>query len=223
MRDADQELTSDCPYVVALKQKDPRRLIKHQKHSYHCIDIGIGTLAITARRRTRSSGPASATDCDTFNIRDTTELTMTVSFLPNDAGKFHMLVASTLQQEISRCSVYSISRLCVNRVLPADSYVFDVVREGQLDELKRMLREGEASIRDHDEYGASLLFVSTLIHGLLWIKCGTYLINDLAKLQYTTSQPETCKFLVDMGLDVDHLAIDIGADLDTNPKERFLW
>jgi len=32
-----------------------------------------------------------------------------------------------------------------------------VVRDGQLEELKEMLMLGEVSLRDHDEFGASLL------------------------------------------------------------------
>ncbi|KAG8667457.1 hypothetical protein FPOAC1_012288 [Fusarium poae] len=44
-----------------------------------------------------------------------------------------------------------------------------------------MLQNGEASLRDHDENGASLLF-------------------------YSMKQPEMCKFLIEEGLDVDHVA-----------------
>ena len=47
----------------------------------------------------------------------------------------------------------------INNVLKAGSKVFRVVFNGDVEELKRMFEEGEASIRDHDEYGASLLHV----------------------------------------------------------------
>ncbi|KAJ4266220.1 hypothetical protein NW762_004201 [Fusarium torreyae] len=53
--------------------------------------------------------------------------------------------------------------------------------KSRLEELRRMLQNGDASLRDHDENGASLLF-------------------------YSTRQPEMCKFLLDEGLDADHVA-----------------
>ncbi|RGP66883.1 hypothetical protein FSPOR_6265 [Fusarium sporotrichioides] len=78
-------------------------------------------------------------------------------------------------------SVSSISRLQVNRILPSDSPVFRMVAQGELQGLLQMLQNGEASLRDHDEDGASLLF-------------------------YSMKQPEMCKFLIEEGLDVDHVA-----------------
>ena len=73
-----------------------------------------------------------------------------------------MLVASSLQREVFKGNVSSISSLTVNRVLPAVSRIFRLVEEGRIVEFQEMLREGQASLRDHDEYGASLLFVSDL-------------------------------------------------------------
>ncbi|RMJ04940.1 hypothetical protein CDV36_014390 [Fusarium kuroshium] len=73
----------------------------------------------------------------------------------------------------------------VNRVLPVGSLVFELVEAGDLQGLKEMLQSGRASLRDHDEYGASLLF-------------------------YSVYEPEMCKFLLDSGLDVDHVANDSG-------------
>lgn len=72
---------------------------------------------------------------------------------------FHMIVASIFQRETELDVSSSISQITVNRVLPYDSRVFQVIKDGDLRELRRMLGNGEASLRDHDEYGASLLFV----------------------------------------------------------------
>ncbi|RSL71618.1 hypothetical protein CEP51_012027 [Fusarium floridanum] len=81
----------------------------------------------------------------------------------------------------------------VNRVLPVGSLVFELVEAGDLQGLKEMLQSGRASLRDHDEYGASLLF-------------------------YSVYEPEMCKFLLDNGLDVDHVANDSGfGGLDESP------
>lgn len=71
-----------------------------------------------------------------------------------------MLLASLTRQGLFTNGMTCISRLQINRVLPVGSLVFDVVRVGHLEWLKEMLQDGEASLQDHDEYGASLLFVS---------------------------------------------------------------
>ncbi|KAH7031571.1 ankyrin repeat-containing domain protein [Microdochium trichocladiopsis] len=86
-----------------------------------------------------------------------------------------MLVASVLDQ-----NGISISSLSVNTIRPAGSPVFQAVRRGDLQAFRLMLSLGEASVRDHDEYGASLLL-------------------------YAHDQPELCKFLIGAGVDFDHL------------------
>jgi hypothetical protein len=92
-----------------------------------------------------------------------TDYTISLVFLP-DNQSHHMLVASLTQRELFAGSVSSISRLQVNRVLPSDSPVFKLVKQGKLQDLLQMLQNGEASLRDHDEHGASLLFVSIACH-----------------------------------------------------------
>jgi len=57
----------------------------------------------------------------------------------------------------------SIPRLCVNNVVPNNSWVFQYVRWGEVSVLQGLLRQGRASLRDHDESSASLLFVSTVL------------------------------------------------------------
>lgn len=71
-----------------------------------------------------------------------------------------MIVASSCQHQTADEGILTFSTLMVNRVLPEGSLVFNLAREGNLQELQEMFRNGEASPRDHDEHGASLLFVS---------------------------------------------------------------
>lgn len=52
-----------------------------------------------------------------------------------------------------------IPHLLVHNILPNESYVFWVVENGDLDELRLLLSEGHASLRDQDEDGKSLLHV----------------------------------------------------------------
>lgn len=56
----------------------------------------------------------------------------------------------------------SIPHLCVNRVVPKSSVVFQLVSQGNLKALKGILQQGHASLRDHDEDGNSLLTVGPL-------------------------------------------------------------
>lgn len=53
----------------------------------------------------------------------------------------------------------SITVFDVNRVLPARYPIFSIVRERRFDDFIALFRDGKASLRDHDEYGASLLRV----------------------------------------------------------------
>ncbi|KAF2012943.1 hypothetical protein BU24DRAFT_465291 [Aaosphaeria arxii CBS 175.79] len=73
--------------------------------------------------------------------------------------------------------------ISIGKTLPLDSPVFDIVREGDVDSLKRLLEERQCSLRDRDIYGTPLLF-------------------------YAMYQPEMCKFLLENGADFDERAAD---------------
>lgn len=57
--------------------------------------------------------------------------------------------------------ISSVSYLALNPVLPNEAKVFEVVERGDLQQLRQMLQDGEASLRDTNENGWSLLFVSS--------------------------------------------------------------
>lgn len=90
-----------------------------------------------------------------------TDLTTTVTLISRGSQSQCMLIATdyvsraTLTGDLS-----SISYLAINPILPLGSKVFQVVEEGRLQELRKMLQNGEASLRDCDEGGMSLLLVS---------------------------------------------------------------
>ena len=92
-----------------------------------------------------------------------TDYSMSLTFLPKEKRAHHMLMATISKSEILAGHVSSISHLQVNRVLPSDSLVFQLVENGKIKELCQLFQSGEASLRDHDENGSSLLFVSTAI------------------------------------------------------------
>ncbi|QKX58645.1 uncharacterized protein TRUGW13939_05772 [Talaromyces rugulosus] len=177
---------------LGLNQGVQRRMFQNntftqQESSYNRIDIGIGKLTVRFNKRTR---PLRITRKDeSFHLqtdRDLTDYSMTVLFTPTNPQRFHMLVASFFEEEIyhekmQRRSISSISRLTVNRVLPNDSPIFLLVRMGYLSTVQEMIFNDPSLLRCHDDNGRSLLFFSML-------------------------QPEMCKFLVENGLDVDHVA-----------------
>ncbi|KAH8673392.1 hypothetical protein BX600DRAFT_433023 [Xylariales sp. PMI_506] len=107
--------------------------------------------------------------------------------IPTDSKRVGLIVASISQQEVFPGVSCSISQLAINPIIPSGSPVFDLVRRGNVQELRKMLQRGEASLKDHDEFGASLLML--------------LIPKELVK--YSTRQPEMCKFLLESGLDVD--------------------
>ncbi|KAF5009064.1 hypothetical protein FDECE_4687 [Fusarium decemcellulare] len=162
-----------------------------QTRTLRGTETGAGKLSLVVHKRKRTTASEDVDGSDrTSGKRRCTDYTMKLALLPDGKRNHRMLMASITQWEAFSGGVSSISHLEVNRVLPAGSQVFQVVKHGRLDELQEMILDGRASVRDHDEYGASLLFYSML-------------------------QPEMCKFLLDSGLNVDHVA-------DVSGQETFL-
>lgn len=98
-------------------------------------------------------------------------------------------------------SYQAIPRLFVNNILPENSPVFRVVRNGELAKFQNMLIQGEASLRDQDEYGTPLLFLGPILDSTVKWESST---DSCAK--YATKQPDMCRFLLEHGADVDHFA-----------------
>lgn len=124
---------------------------------FHEIPLATGSMMFK-RRRTTSVKPSetASTGEDTQK-----ECVTTVTFMPNYAQNPYMIVASEyFSQYSSRQHVSSISYLAINPVLPTESRVFQVVERGDLQQLREMLQNGEASLRDTDVNGCSLLHVS---------------------------------------------------------------
>ena len=125
----------------------------------------MGTLSVLTRKRSRNVQQLSGPDEPSPKRLATTEeeeVTTTVSLV---AAHFQARRAIKLRvrQTYNYDGLFSaIPDLMVYNVLPANSPVFDIVREGRLQEFQALLRDGKASLRDQDEYGASLLFVSGL-------------------------------------------------------------
>ncbi|KAK0652665.1 hypothetical protein B0T16DRAFT_490474 [Cercophora newfieldiana] len=159
-----------------------RGTIVSQQRKRKKITIDEGLLMLTSLKRSRlpmttNSGTSSFTHFEAAGR----EFRGTVSFFPTNPLSSLMIIASVHQEEVRGGTYCETPRLCVNRLLPSDSRVFNLVREGRLEELQAMVSRGEASLRDRDVQGMSLL-------------------------HYATSHPATCRFLIDSGADVNEIA-----------------
>ncbi|RWA07939.1 hypothetical protein EKO27_g7150 [Xylaria grammica] len=170
------------------RENGPSSTTIQQKRTYTRVFLkGLGTLSLMVTKKTGASSAGEESS------------TMVLSFLPEDLQQFTMIVASTTQRKMPSGPAPPISRLAVNRVLPAGSRVFNVVEKGLLQELQAMLRNNEATLRDHDEYGASLLFYA--IYG---------------------QKTEMCRFLLENGADIDHVASTRGLAWGRTDDPRLL-
>ncbi len=112
------------------------------------------TVTRIKRKLTRRSNSGSAG-------RAEHEFAGLMSFLPKESSINKMFTFSAYRRACLDGGFLGIIHLAVNNVLPVRSPVFKLVQQGRMDEFQEMLRDRKASLRDHDEYGASLLFVST--------------------------------------------------------------
>lgn len=153
--------------MTAGKRAHPGDSFDHAVMKYRSYDLGFGVVSFLSaerawkRRLAHKRPPPQASESSTDVIE---EMETRISFIPQiGAAKrlegFHTVIRQFYSDDGTRCS-YTIPRLSVNRILPADSQVFTVVRSGHLREFQEMLMSGTASLRDQDERGASLLFVS---------------------------------------------------------------
>lgn len=130
-------------------------------------NTGDGTLAIrTCIRRLHQAASNSDYNTRSPNSPTVEEYKTTLRFLPRSQSNA-MFTVIVKQRRFSDGDWNFIPRLQVNNVLPAESLVFQLVRDGKLDDLKKLLVKREASLRDHDQFGNSLLVVRTHAHFML--------------------------------------------------------
>ncbi|KAH9904499.1 hypothetical protein F4778DRAFT_732691 [Xylariomycetidae sp. FL2044] len=178
----------------------PQGTVLSQECSHVSVKLENGTLRLFHSKRHRSNQPIDRYTVDD-NYQYTDHVTR-VTFVPGSPGDWPMLVATAFQHEVFPGAVSSISTLALNRTVERDSPVFQAIKRGELQEFRQMLQDGEASLRDHDPNGGSLLHYAA--------------INE---------HPEICKYLIDHGLDIDHVAngqtaLDLVADGFVREKKR---
>jgi hypothetical protein len=120
-----------------------------------------GTLTVSTikRRRLRFDNAEQTEIAHQKNANTIEDFIAKVTYFPGSRNG-SMLKATITQRTARDRYSSSIPQLQVNLVLPRNSLVFQLVREGRLAEFKALLRDGKASLRDHDDLGNSLLAVS---------------------------------------------------------------
>ncbi|KAM7219462.1 hypothetical protein V8F06_005196 [Rhypophila decipiens] len=131
---------------------------------------GMGTKVVAAKRQRTMYGPRPATE----------DLQILFEY-PYESGAFW--------SPIPRFTTYNIR--------PGSAKVFQAVEQGNLEELLRMLWAGEASLRDQDPQGRTLLF-------------------------YGNKEPQMVRFLLDHSADGDHVARMFGWDDPKYPRTTTL-
>ncbi len=161
----------DCDSVLGQEaDKLADRAQQHESSSYgqskwtlSASETSVGTLSVLTRTRSRRTQQLSQLDQPGTQNRtqaEEEEVTTSVSLV---LGRSHAIRVH-IRQTYSDDGIFSgIPHLSVHNVLPMDSPVFEIVRQGRLREFQVLLQEGKASLRDQDEYGASLLHVSVLL------------------------------------------------------------
>ncbi|KAF5990597.1 hypothetical protein FBULB1_75 [Fusarium bulbicola] len=170
-----RKLRSHLPHGTVIKQKRIREEID--------VDHGYLTISTNKRRRicTISSSDPSG------GVKTFRDVVANIVFRPSNSP--WMFSVSLSQGQLFDRSIQSIPRISVCRIVPNDSPVFTLVKQGSLKEFTAMLQEGKASLRDHDEQGMPLLHYAA------------------------TASVEMCKFLIESGADVDEMGEHTGTAL----------
>jgi hypothetical protein len=138
------------------KAKLPEGLISQTRHAIS-QNIGSGIVTISTQKRRYHIEEQRMP-----RVPDFTESSITkVKYVPHSrAGS---MFTTVFEQLVTSTQAFNLfPQLQVNQIRPKDSLVFQLVKEGRLDDFKEVLNRREASLRDHDDLGNSLLAVSIL-------------------------------------------------------------
>lgn len=145
----------------AQRSDNPNCRVIRQVRCQKGYDIGNGIITVHTKHRWLTTQPSDSRDISCPDkVNESEDFVAKITFSPHKSASGRMFTVTTSQGVRWNGSFSPIPRLDVNRVLPDDSLVFRLVREGRLRALQNLLREGKASLKDHDELGNSLIIVS---------------------------------------------------------------
>jgi len=132
-----------------------------QQNKIKEIQMAHGNIRVVTNNRRYSAVSDSSQD-EGVARQTAIEFTASVRSIINHP-QFQAIVDVRFHQNVMPHGYYSISpSISVGMVLPDDSPVFSLVRNGDIEGLLSLFRQGKASIRDHNSFGTPLLFVSSL-------------------------------------------------------------
>ena len=125
------------------------------------IQTAHGNIRVATNNRRYSAVPDSSQD-ERVAHQTAMEFTASVRSIINHP-QFQAIVDVRFHQNVMPHGYCSISpSISVGMILPDDSPVFSLVRNGDVEGLLSLFRQGKASIRDHTSFGAPLLHVGSL-------------------------------------------------------------
>lgn len=128
----------------------------HQDRKQKAIDLpGGNCLALQVNRR-KKQRPNGSSDGSTWDF--------TAKLVVELAAKKSRLVISVNQAQFAAGSFLSIPRLAVHNVVSRYSPIFQLARQGKVEDILDLVGNGQASFHDRDEEGWSLLHVSSVGH-----------------------------------------------------------
>ncbi|KAK9774981.1 hypothetical protein AB5N19_12534 [Seiridium cardinale] len=161
-------------------------MYKTEQSTLHSID----GILIVYTTKYRQSGNSDQDDSNSVLSPSSIDKTIVALLVPGKNSAGRLLKASFMKSNFPkmRGHLNLAPTISVYRIVPNTSNIFYYIREGDLYGFQQSLRSGEASLRDRDEFGASLLHYAS---------------------KY--ARPSICKFLIDHGADVDDVTIWKGA------------
>ncbi len=127
-------------------------MMVHQDRKRKSIEIpGAISLDLQVNRRTKQRRD----DSDHSSAGD-----FAAKVIVQLATKRSRLVISVNRAQLVAGSFLSIPRLAVHNVVPTDSPIFELAKEGKIQDILELVGSGRASLHDRDEMGRSLLHVS---------------------------------------------------------------
>jgi len=152
--------TSLIFHTVKRRRPCSDETIIQQEYKRKEYDTKSGILTVNTNKKRRLPGARSSQREHSIYKRELEDFTATISFMPRNTRQKFMISASIQQGEFSTGSISVMPNLSANPILPVDSLIFTVVKQGRMEEFMQLLQEGRASVRDRDEHGTPLLHVS---------------------------------------------------------------
>ncbi len=143
-------------------------LVSHARmRSWHLPNGSLSIISLERlrqsqqRRQRRRVRPLRALDSaqESADAAVDADTEIRIRYFPGTGQPRQGFQAILRQTSCNQGTFNAVPRLFAYNILPVGSRVFSLVSEGKMTEFQEMLRSETASLRDQDEFGASLLMV----------------------------------------------------------------